>query len=314
MVLRHLWRKIKVMKKGQYYEKKTAAVVQKFNPAAQVIQGIRIQGKLSKVSREVDVQLVDPAKYDQIIFECKDHKAKVDIELVEALVTKLKDLDAKKGAIVSNSGFTKGAYNIAQAHGIDLLTIVDTADDKIRTQVFAPHIIEDTYISAGGFRIENMQGMFRLNPNLHSTPIKTNNGTTSWADMLADYWNETGMKSHLEPGEYDLVKENVTIIDVDGREVAVGRLTIKYIVERRYYLRNVRLLDTQGIYNVAKQTYQTNSIKSEIIKVQDFSNPKIWTVIDEATAKSMDVPVRMVIATPLPTKQDREADARQDES
>ncbi|HEY1645003.1 MAG TPA: restriction endonuclease, partial [Candidatus Saccharimonadales bacterium] len=175
------------MKKGRYYEEKTAGVVQKFNPQAQVLQGIHVTGKLSKVSREIDVQLIDPAKYDHIVFECKDHKAKVDIELVEALVTKLKDLDTKKGAIVSNSGFTKGAYNIAAAHGIDLLSIVDTGDDKIRTQVFAPHIIEDTYVSAGSLRLDNMQSMFRLDPNLNATPIKTDYGMTTWADILAEY-------------------------------------------------------------------------------------------------------------------------------
>src|SRR5689334_12865736 len=123
------------MKKGRYYEEKTAKLVQRFNPKAQVMHGIRITGKLTKISREVDVQLIDPSQYDTIIFECKDHKVKVDIELVEALVTKLKDLGSKKGAIVSNSGFTKGAYSAATAHGIDLLSIVDTGDDKIKTHV-----------------------------------------------------------------------------------------------------------------------------------------------------------------------------------
>ena len=80
------------MKKGVHYEKKTAELVSKFNPTAQVVHGVRVRGKLSDVLREIDVHLVDPNNYDQIIFECKDHKAKVDIELVEALCGKLSDL------------------------------------------------------------------------------------------------------------------------------------------------------------------------------------------------------------------------------
>lgn len=296
------------MKKGKHYEEKTAEIVQKFNPQAQVFQGIRVSGKLSKVSREVDVQLIDPAKYDQIIFECKDHKAKVDIELVEALVTKLNDLGAKKGAIVSNSGFTKGAYNTAAAYDIDLLSVVDSGDEKIRTHVFAPNIIEDTFVSAGGLQLNGIQGMFRLSQDLNTTQIKTDNGIMGWAEILAEYWNDIGMKGQPIPGEHYIERKNATIIDVDGREVIVSELRIRYIVERRYYLRNVRLLETQGIYNVAKQTYQTNSIKSERIKVEDFSNPKMWKVIDEATAQSMNVPFRMVISTPLPEKEDKQHD------
>lgn len=293
------------MKKGRYYEEKTAGLVQKFNPKAQVLQGVRVVGKLSKLKREVDVQLIDPSKYDYIVFECKDHKAKVDIELVEALVTKLKDLGTDKGAVVSNSGYTKGAYKIAEAHGIDLLSIVDTDDEKIKTQVFAPHIIEDTYVQSGSLKLDGIQGMFHLNPDVHSTLIKTENGNMTWSDILAHHWNEVGMKSNPKPGEHFITLDNATIIDNDGKEVIVNRLTILYIVERRYYLRNVRLLDTQGIYNVAKNTYQTSSIKSEVIKVADFSDPNKWTVIDEEKAKSMEVPIRMTCTTPMPTDKER---------
>lgn len=300
------------MKKGRYYEEKTAGLVQKFNPKAQVLQGVRVVGKLSKLKREVDVQLIEPSKYDHIVFECKDHKAKVDIELVEALVTKLKDLGAKKGAVVSNSGYTKGAYKIAKAHGIDLLSIVDTDDEKIKTQLFAPHIIQDTYVKSGSLRLDGIQGMFRLNPNVHSTLIKTKDGNMTWSDILAKHWNEVGMKSNPQPGEHFIAIDNATIIDNDGQEVAVNRVTILYIVSRRYYLRNIKLLNTQGIYNVAKNTYQTSSLKSEVIKVADFTNPKIWTVIDEAQANSMDVPFRMICTTPMHTDEERRK-ARSDE-
>lgn len=290
------------MKKGRYYEQKTADVVQKFNPSAQVMQGIRVQGKLSKISREVDVELTDPSRYDHIIFECKDHKAKVDIELVEALVTKLQDLGAKKGAIVSNSGFTKGAFNIANAHGIDLLSIVDTDDDKIRTKVFAPNIIEDSYIDSGFCHLDNIQGDFRLNPNINDIQIKTAAGVLTWPQVLANHWNDKEMRDEPKLGERHLKLDNATIIDARGSEITVGQIDITYYVKRRYLFRNMELLDTQGIYNVAQQTYQTNSIKSEVIRAQDLSNPDIWKPINEDEAKAMVVPFRMTIATPLPTK------------
>jgi hypothetical protein len=290
------------MKKGRYYEEKTAEIVQKHNPQARVYQGIRVVGKLTNLKREIDVQLVDPSQYDNIVFECKDHKAKVDIELVEALVTKLLDLDTKKSAIVSNSGFTSGAYKAAEAHGIDLLSIVDTGDEKIRTKVFAPQITEDIYVSKASLSLKDIRERSSLNPNLSGILIKTATGNISWDKVLAEHWNEVHMQNDPKPGEYFIRIEDGTIIDLSGKEITVGEILICYFAEMRYYLRNVELIDTQGIYDVVRQTYQTNSLTGEVIRVKDLDNPRVWKVIDEKTAKDMLVPVRMMIASPMSSK------------
>lgn len=296
------------MKKGKYYEQKTAAIIQKHNPQAQVLQGVRIVGKLSKISREVDVQLVSPGDYDQIIFECKDHKAKVDIEYVEALHTKLKDLGAKKSAIVSNSGFTKGAMNMAQALKIDLLSLVDTSDPKIKTSVFAPNIIEDTYVPAGSLRIEGVPSTGIL-ADINKLQIKAGEAFATWQEILAEYWNNEKMKQSPEVGDYYLAQNDATIIDAQGNEVIVNKIEILYQVRRRYFLRNLRLIDTQGVYDVQKGTFQTNSITTEVIAVKDLNDPTMWEQIDEEKAKSMIVPFRLVSASPLPTKDYEQSEA-----
>lgn len=293
------------MKKGKYYEQKTAALVQKHNPQAQVLQGVRIVGKLSKISREVDVKLVNPRDYDQIIFECKDHKARVDIEYVEALHTKLKDLQAKKSAIVSNSGFTKGATNMAKALGIDLLSLVDTADPKIKTSVFAPNIIEDTYVPAGSLRIEGIPNT-GIPADLNGVQIKAGETFATWQEILAEYWNTEKMKQSPEIGDHFLAQDNVTIIDAQGNEIIVGRIEILYQVRQRYFLRNLRLIDTQGIYDVQKGTLQTNSITTEPVVVKELSDTAMWEQIDEERAKSMSVPFRLVCVSPLPTANDQQ--------
>ena len=290
------------MKKGRYYEEKTAEIVQKNNPQARVYQGIRVVGKLTNIKREIDVQLVDPSQYDNIVFECKDHKAKVDIELVEALVTKLLDLDTKKGAIVSNSGFTSGAYKAAEAHGIDLLSIVDSGDEKVRTKVYAPQITEDIYISKASLTLKDIRERSNLKPDLSGILIKTASGNIGWGKVLAEHWNEFHMQNYPKPGKYFVRIEDGTIIDLLGKEITVGEILILYFVEKRYYLRNVELIDTQGIYDVARQTYQTSSLTSEVIRTKDFDNPKVWKVIDEKTAKDMSVPIRMMMASPMSSK------------
>ena len=299
---------VKAMKKGRYYEQKTATIVQKHNPQAQVLQGVRIVGKLSKISREVDVQLVSPGDYDQIIFECKDHKAKVDIEYVEALHTKLTDLGAKKSAIVSNSGFTKGAVNIAKALNIDLLSLVDTSDPKIKTSVFAPNIIEDTYVPAGSLRVDGILNT-DIPRDLSSLLIKTRETFATWQEILAEYWNNEKMKQSPEVGDHYLAQNGATIIDAQGNEAVVGKIEIFYQVRKRYFLRDLRLIDTQGIYDVQKGTFQKNSITTEIIAVKDLNDPTMWKQIDEEKAQSMSVPFRLVCVSPLPTKDDEQPEA-----
>ena len=66
-----------------------------------------MQGKLSEVGREVDVQFVDPNDYDFMAFECKDHARPIDIPLIEAFSTKLTDSAACDGVRIS--GYTEGA-------------------------------------------------------------------------------------------------------------------------------------------------------------------------------------------------------------
>lgn len=55
------------------------------------------------------MRLVDPNDYDFMAFEYKDHARPTDIPLIEAFSTKLIDIGAARGAMVSNSGYTEGA-------------------------------------------------------------------------------------------------------------------------------------------------------------------------------------------------------------
>lgn len=136
--------------KWKHFEEQTFKVVKQLNPDYSVYHNVEITGKLSKTSRQVDVQLIDPKEYDFVAFECKDYKVPVDIPRIEAFVSKLKDLGTSKGAIVSNSGYTKPAVILAKEWGVDLLNLVDTEDPLIRfklstntnlfSQVFLCHI------------------------------------------------------------------------------------------------------------------------------------------------------------------------------
>ncbi len=72
--------------------------------------------------RETDVAIRSKVgDYELLtIVECKDHKRKVDRPIIEAFCKKLEDVGASKGIVVSRSGFTKSAIQLANRSRIDV--------------------------------------------------------------------------------------------------------------------------------------------------------------------------------------------------
>ena len=59
------------------------------------------------------------------VIEVKHHVDPLKVESVDAFVTKMRDVKANKGIIVSSSGFQRGCYEVARRHGIELLTLTE---------------------------------------------------------------------------------------------------------------------------------------------------------------------------------------------
>lgn len=96
-------------------------VLTKGVPAATIIRDIKINGPDGK--RQVDILFSHEIAglTFRTIVECKDYKAAISVEKVDALFSKLQDLKASKGILVSTSGFTQTAKQKAMRLGIDLL-------------------------------------------------------------------------------------------------------------------------------------------------------------------------------------------------
>lgn len=79
----------------------------------------------SGIVRQIDVSIRKKIGFDEalIIIECKQYKKPVSISLVESFRTKLLDLGASYGILVSSNGFTNGAVKKAKHHNIKLYTV-----------------------------------------------------------------------------------------------------------------------------------------------------------------------------------------------
>lgn len=275
------------MKKWKRFEDKTHKLLQEFNPTADVYKNIFIKGLFSKKRRQVDVKMVKPDEYDFIAFECKDYKRPLDIPIIEGFNTKLKDINAKKGAIVSNSPFTEGAINMASEFKIDLLNLVDTADKDIRAQLFAKGLIADTQCkgySLGFSSTAQMGGGVSLEPS-QIFFIDDNGKRASSRRIFAQLWNSTQDLS-TQPGYYKYTppeQNKKKILSIDDIAIPLNTVCFNYEVIERFFIGNIEIIDAKGLFNVKEGSFQTRSITTE--KVSAFDKEKIWEEVTADEAK-----------------------------
>jgi len=245
---------------GKYFEKKTHSILSKFNPSKQVLADVRIQGKLSESSRQVDVTLRDPGEYDFIAFECKDEKTSIGTPTIEGYHTKLSDIGATKGAIVSNSPFSRGARRMAEKLRIDLLHLVDSEDIAIRTKLSAPSGVVHE-------RVENWTVAFRdgepngfpSDSDYRKYVITLGDGSKTTARELAHQaWTDSGdtVTNGQSTREFSGLKMELP----DGLIIELPPMLIVLNINFQYRIGRMDITQSEGIYNVHDSSYQTSQM------------------------------------------------------
>jgi hypothetical protein len=121
-----------------------AKIQQQLAPRAEVLHNVKLDGRLSKTKRQIDVLVRESiGQYDiQIIIDCKDYKKPVDVKGVEEFHGLFRDVGAHKGVLVCPKGFTDAAKTLAEALQIDLYSPIDTDAHKWQARVTIPAICD----------------------------------------------------------------------------------------------------------------------------------------------------------------------------
>ncbi len=269
------------MKKvGEYYETKTAQLLQKLRPNEKVKANVKLFGKLSKQDRQIDV-LVEPSDYSQLIFECKDRKRPIDLDVFGGLVSLLEDIKVEKAAMVSNSLYSDGVKNLAKAKNIDLLHIVDTNDSKIRTQLKATVLLIDSKIN-NSFQMDFESTATFSEAYPQDPVIKGPDFVGQGYKYLKHLWNNTDILSE-ETGSFKYLIENTSIFSIHGNLIPIDKITFRYSVRKEHYIGKIEIINTQGIYNVKECSYQTQLLKTA--PITPYEAEKTWKLISEEEAK-----------------------------
>ncbi len=119
-------------KRSNAFQKLIHLIYQQLEDPATVTESKLLRNRVTKRLREVDVVIeVRRAQTTLLVaVECRDHKKPQDVEWIEQVKTKLENLGIHKVVLVSSSGFTPQARELAEWYGFDTLTLEEaiTAD------------------------------------------------------------------------------------------------------------------------------------------------------------------------------------------
>lgn len=113
------------------YEATILEHFQKVYPEFEILANQKIVGINSKRSRQIDILITGQlAGFTvQIVIDCKHFSRKVDVKTVESFIGMLADVQASKGVLITNVGYTESAIRRAKADTRDVqLDIVDFED------------------------------------------------------------------------------------------------------------------------------------------------------------------------------------------
>ena len=117
--------------------------------------------------RQIDVLVTHEhanVKYMTVI-ECKDYIGKLNVTVIDAFASKLVDVKASKGILVSRNGFSKTAYQKAKRLGIELC-MIDYAENLLKQLITELPVVLAVIQS-----IQLTSQLFFGNRSDHSIPI-----------------------------------------------------------------------------------------------------------------------------------------------
>ncbi|WP_420236852.1 restriction endonuclease [Telmatobacter bradus] len=256
--------------KWKRFEKLIHGIHTQFAPeGATVTLDDEIVGYHSKVPRQIDVSIrVRVAQYPVLmIIECKDHSRPIDVAELGAFVSLRDDVRANQGVIISTSGFTPAAIEMARGRGIVTRTYIDTESLDWNTDISIPVILARVMLHSWAVTFSNPPGFAAAIPtNIPFPFIETfaEDGTPLGPIivLLGKKWNHDE-NLHL-PGEHSVILADHVLVYAGSTKGHV-RIVAKLRVERRYYKGPLRI-SVAGFRDDQDGSILTKELKTDFVE------------------------------------------------
>jgi len=244
-----------------------------------VTESFELKERNSNATREIDILIEqDIANIKmRIAVECRDRSRKSDIEWIDGLIGKYKDLDIHKVVAVSRSGFSKDAIDKAAKHGIETKTIRECLD------IDWPQEFIKYEMRTLGFKLEVINNQIEIEPEFeekieYETSVTNETGelfSTLHAIYKEYFYNLVIPEYHRRILEdYEAIKtildklivievtvENVGLYLVSSNKLLHKIFTLIYQVIPKVFTKDIEVenyvydqaLITTGILNVPEQ-------------------------------------------------------------
>jgi len=211
-------------KQGTSFELAVMEIQKLIDPNSQVTHDEKIIDKYGH-PRQFDVVIRGNLGGRKLlgVIECKDWKSKVDLPVVDAFITKMRDINANFGLIFSNSGFTERAIEKCAKNDIGVKSLLQ--NDALETKV---KIMYHVYLKCYDWRDFTVQ-MFGSGPAILNPDTTINDMYISGQNLLEWFQHHLDSMnlSELEfEGAYEkeVSFKNPQVIQALGHSVIVHKL------------------------------------------------------------------------------------------
>jgi hypothetical protein len=223
--------------------------------------------------RQIDILLTTITCGMEIrtVIECKDYNKKISIGKVDELESKLKDVNANRGILVSKKGFSSMGKSKAKRVGISLCTAHEALHDNWNPEIDLPILIEEVKPNGFGLLLD-FKILKRKKLPVSEFPIIND---INIVELMEKKWKEGTLgiqpKSGVQTIKLKEINKPYTWIP-EGENIPwpVRTFEINITVEANYYLTSFgELKNTKILNNISDNK---NSVFMDISSIKDVIN------------------------------------------
>ncbi len=260
----------------------------------------KVIGRESNTERQLDVTIrANVAGYGIfIVIECRDESRPIDVNGIGEFATKLQDVMANKGIMISTSGFTSSAVTMAKARGIATRTYIDTENADWRQDVAVSILLirhsftyQISFVNVPGYPFPIFE--WSEPPQKIKVHSPTGESLGSIEYIVDKMWIDEVIPHEEGTHTAPLVKH--AVMTIAGKE-AHAELEVTVQVKHHAYL-GALPVKMVGLRDEQERFLTTKKITTDVIDSQAIINGTApgWTELP--TAKDLSIRTTMTLTT-----------------
>lgn len=263
-------------KTGKKFERLTESIFQKLvrNPDYEKVEhNVMLEGADGKRQIDVLVKSETCGLNLTTVVECKDYNKKIPVSVVDGFHSKLMDVRANKGILISRKGFSSKTLSKAKRLGITLCTADETENENWDSIIDLPVLLEELHLIDFNINIK-YHSAFETKINIDS--VLQINGV-NLVELIKEKWRnnqfEEAYDKESETFKFPELNEPLTSKTIENKEFPILSLAITSKIKRDLFLTTTsKLKNTQILDNITdgkKHVFiDVNSITDKNLQVQ----------------------------------------------